>query len=232
MNASHSTYSSVRRSLHPSFSTAAVGENVSLRPKPSEGSLDLLTLLRILSFHNAKHISIPLMAGFHRGTPLGRGASFNVKEWPLPKDRAGYHLQIRDQIGSDEGRSLFEDVTNERWAAGTKGAYKLVSSTIYSELIRELRVLYHPALRDFVVRLAGLAWVAGPIPRGENVPQERPVIIVERAPHGSLHDFMQSKDWTSGQVSLKAKFRICVRVLRCITVGTPKRRPTITAFVD
>jgi hypothetical protein len=223
MSASYNAYSSVRRSLQPSSAAdEAVSENRALRPKASKGSLDLLLLLQVLSFHKAKHLSITLLEGFHRGIALGEGASFNVKEFPLPIDGALHHLRIRDPSGGDKGDSHFEDITNERWATNTKGAYKSVSTPMYSELVRELRVLCHPPLQDFVVRLAGLAWITRPIPRGENAPEERPVIVVERAPRGSLHDFMQSDDWKSSRVSLKAKLRMCVRVLRCIAVSTPK----------
>ena len=237
MSASHNAYSSVRRSLRRSSRRSSstygpVGKDHALRPEASRESLDLLLLLQILSFHKAKHLSITLLEGFHRGNALGTGASFNVKEFPLPTEGVLHHLRIRDSPGDGKGDSHFEDITNERWATDTKGAYKSVSSTRYSDLVRELRVLCHPPLQDFVVRLAGLAWITRPIPRGESDPEERPVIVVERAPRGSLHDFMQSEDWTSGQVSLKAKFRVCVRVLRCIAVSKPKHLPSVMALVD
>lgn len=222
MNASYTTYSSVRRSLQPSIATnEPVSKNQALRSQASKESLDLLLLLQVLTFYKVKHLPISLLEGFHRGIALGKGASFNVKEFPLPTDGALHHLRIRDGYGGSEGDSHFEDITNERWATDTKGAYKSVSSNLYSELVRELRVLCHPPLQDFVVRLAGIAWIARPTPRGGSNPGERPVIIVERAPHGSLHDFMQSTVWTSSQVSLKAKLRVCVRVLRCIAVRNP-----------
>ena len=233
MSASHNAYSSVRRSLQPSSAAnEPISEDHALRPKTFRESLDLLLLLQVLSFHKAKHLSITLLEGFHRGIALGTGASFDVKEFPLPTDGALHNLRIRDIPGGGKRDSHFEDITNERWATDTKGAYKSVSSRMYSDLVRELRILCHPPLQDFVVRLAGLAWITGPIQRGENAPEERPVIVVERAPRGSLHDFMQSKDWTSSRVSLKAKFRMCVRVLRCIAVSMPKRHLSVTDFVD
>lgn len=233
MSASYKAYSSVRRSLQPSAATnESVSEDCILRPRASKGSLDLLLLLQLLSFHKAKHLSITLLEGFHRGIALGEGASFNVKEFPLPTNWALHHLRIRDPSGRGNEDSHFEDIANERWTAGTKGAYKSVSSTTYSELVRELRVLCHPPLQDFIVRLAGLAWITRPIPRGENALEEIPVIVVERAPRGSLHDFMQSADWKSSRVSLKAKLRICVRVLRCIAVSTPKHHLSRMNLVD
>lgn len=223
MSASNNTYSSVRRSLQHSFSARDLeDEDRNKCPKVPRVSPDLIQLLQVLSFHKVKHLSVPLLAGFHRGSALGNGASFNVKEFALPIDLASIPLPIRDLTDSGREDAYFKDFTNERWATQAKGAYKSVSSTVYLELIRELRVLCHPPLQDFVVRLAGLAWIARPTPKGENIPEEIPAIVVERAPRGSLHDFMQSEDWISSRVSLKAKFRICVRVLRCIAVGVPK----------
>lgn len=229
MSASYSVYSSVRRSLQPSSAVGPVSEVEASRSKASQGSLDLLLLLQVLSFYGVKHLSISLLEGFHRGTALGKGASFNVKEFPLPTDEALHHLRIRDRYGGRERDAHFEDITNERWAANTTGAYKSVPSTFYSEIVRELRVLCHVPLQDFVVRLAGMAWTARPTPRGTNVPEESPVTVVERAPHGSLQEFMQSQGWKSSQVSLKAKVRICVRVLRCIAVSEPEHCMLVTS---
>ena len=221
MSASYSPYSSVRRSRELSSATnESFSEDRTFRLQASKGSLDLLLLLQVLSFHKVKHLSITLLEGFHRGVALGEGASFNVKEFTLPTDGVLHHLRIRDPSEGGKKDSHFEDIANERWATDTKGAYKSVSSSMYSELVRELRVLCHPPLQDFVVRLAGLAWISRPIPKGKSAPEERPFVVVERAPRGSLHDFMQSTDWTSSRVSLKAKLRICVRVLRCIAVST------------
>ena len=220
MSGSNNAYSSVRRSLQLSNSTDRPNsEHRALHPKVSQESLDLLLLFQVLSFHKAKHLSITLLEGFHRGIALGTGASFNVQEFPLPTDNALHNLRIRDITGRGNAYSPFEDITNERWATDTKCAYKSVSTRAYSDLIRELRILCHPPLQDFVVRLAGLAWISLPTRIGEDAPEESPVIVVERAPRGSLHDFMQSEDWTSSRVSLKAKLRICVRVLRCIAVS-------------
>ena len=233
MESSSAAYSSVRRSLQPDISTCeASGEDRNSRPKVSKRSRDLLLLLQVLSFYKAQHLSIPLLAGFHRGTALGSGASFNVKEFPLPIDGALHHLRIRDPTDGNKETSYIEDITNERWATDTKGAFKSASSTAYSELVQELRVLCHPPLRDYVVRLAGVAWVARPTPRGGSRPKEQPVIVVEMAPRGSLYDFMLSEEWTSSRISLKAKFRICVRVLRCIAVSTPKDCICMTNAID
>ena len=220
MSASNNAYSSVRRSLQ--LSSLAEGPSSgyrTLRLKTSEESLDLLLLLQVVSFHKAKHLSISLLEGFHRGVALGTGASFNVQEFPLPADGALHNLRIRDLPGRGNADPHFKDITDERWATDTTGAYKSVSTRLYSDLIRELRILCHPPLQDFVVRLAGLAWISTPARIGEELPEENPVIVVERAPRGSLHDFMQSQDWTSSRVSLKAKLRICVRALRCIAVS-------------
>lgn len=211
-------YSSVRRSRRRSTSNTAIRGAQTRRLKSSERLPDLLILLLILSFHKARHLSVTLLEGFHQGIALGNGASFNVKEFPLPAEGGLHHLRIRDPAEVGKADSYFEDITNERWAANTKGAYKSVPSARYSELIRELRILCHPPLQDFVVRLAGLAWITRPIPRNGSVLEETPVVVVERAPGGSLLDFMESEDWKSSRVSLKAKLRICVRVLRCITV--------------
>lgn len=174
MSASYSAYSSVRRSLQlSSSSTRPISEDQALRSKASKDSLDLLLLLhQVLTFYKVKHLSISLLEGFPRGTALGKGASFSVKEFPLLTQEALHHLRIRDQYRGTERGIPFEDITNERWAANTKGAYKSVPSTFFSEIVRELRAFCHPPLQDFVVRLAGLAWVARPTPRGQKLPEE------------------------------------------------------------
>ena len=231
MSGSNNAYSSVRRSLQLSDSAdGTVSEGHTLRSKASKESLDLLQLLQILSFYKAKNLGISLLEGFHRGVALGTGASFNVQAFPLPTDSTLHNLRIRDPSGGGNGLSRFEDITNERWVTDTQGAYKSVSSRLYSDFIRELRILCHPPLQDFIVRLAGLAWITKPTSRGRSVPEESPVIIVERAPRGSLHEFMQSEHWTSNQISLKAKLRICVRVLRCIAVSTIVLLPNSDVF--
>ena len=233
MDTPYGGYSSVRRSLRQSPPTGNIdGEDQNTSVEVLNELPDLLLLLQILSFHKIKHLSIPLLEGFHRGTPLGNGASFSVKEFSLPRDKAFQHLTIRDLLDGGKGESYFEDITNEKWETQAKGAYKSVSSNVYLELIQELRVLCHPPLQDFVVRLAGIAWIARPTLRGQNAPQEIPNIVVERAPYGSLHDFMQSEVWTSRRVSLKAKFRICVRALRCIAVRPTMSDRSMKCFID
>lgn len=231
MSASNNAFSSVRRSLQLSNSTDGPNRaHHTLHPTVSEESLELLRLLQVLSFHKAKHLSITLLEGFHRGVALGTGASFNVQEFPLPANGALHNLRIRDIAGRENAYSPFEDITNERWATDTTCAYKSVSTRLYADLVRELRILCHPPLQDFVVRLAGLAWISLPTRIGEDAPEESPVIVVERAPRGSLYDFMQSKDWTSSRVSLRAKLRICVRVLRCIAVSISNSPPGYHEF--
>jgi hypothetical protein len=216
-------YSSIRRSARPSVRTEPQIDPATLPSQfnVSRESSSLLQLLQLLSYHEVKHRSVTLNEGFNRGAALGEGASYRVKESILPTDGFLHHLYLRNPPIGDVEVSTFEDAAEEKWTPDSRGAYKGTSD--YSTLIRELRILCHQPLyeKEYIVRLGGLAWVSNPVAQGDNLPQEKPIILVESAKRGSLLQFMRSDEWRQGSEgpSLRAKLRICMRVLRCITVS-------------
>lgn len=158
---------------------------------------------------------------------LGTGASFAVEGASLNISNALNHLRYRsiNTAGVQNG-AHFSDHTETKWAHNTEVAFKSSSrkATRVAELLVEQRVLCHPPLQKHpnIVRLLGITWTKDQ-PRdiselGEDL-MEWPLVAIERAPHGSLRDFLGSHVYNRVRTSLTAKLRLCVDVLKGITVS-------------
>ena len=129
---------------------------------------------------------------------LGAGGSFAVHEETLPvaslfSGRLRYrNFKVR---GSDQG-PMFQDHTQAQWNFGSSVAFK-TSNVDPDSIITELRVLCHEPLQNHpnIVHLIGIAWItdqsAQDTSNGSEV-LEWPAIVLEKAPYGSLQDFLIS----------------------------------------
>lgn len=158
---------------------------------------------------------------------LGRGASFAVEGASLNISNALNHLRYRSiDTARVQNGAHFNDHTETKWAYNTEVAFKASSrrATRVAEILIELRVLCHPPLQRHpnIVRLLGITWTKDQ-PRntselGEDL-MEWPMVAIERAPHGSLRDFLGSHVYNRVRSSLQAKLRLCVDVLKGIAVS-------------
>ena len=88
---------------------------------------------------------------------------------------------------------------------------KLFSTRAFQALTSEISVLGHPAIRyhQNVVRLEGICW---------DFPNEdeavRPVLVFEKARHGDLEKFSDSK--AGKDLSFKDRLKVCVNVANAI----------------
>lgn len=118
------------------------------------------------------------------------------------------------------------------------GAYKSLVYTddirrdqLMEDLVTELRIVCHPPLQRHpnIVHVLGFMWVrdqqifANVMELDEESeelgePREWPTVITEKAPYGSLHDFLRSKTYKDFRPSLRAKVQLCVDVLNGIEV--------------
>lgn len=157
---------------------------------------------------------------------LGKGASFAVEGASLNISNALNHLRYRSiETAGVQNGAHFSDHTETKWAHNAKVAFKSSSrkTTRVAEILVELRVLCHPPLQGHpnIVRLLGITWTKDQ-PRdisecGKEL-MEWPLVAIERAPHGSLRDFLGSHVYNQVRTSLEAKWRLCVDVLKGITV--------------
>jgi hypothetical protein len=199
----------------------------------------LLSILRILQFSKVHSLGVNASPMFNTRRLLGRGISFVVEEAALPLPSTtlvGFRqLNIPDITKNIE----FTDHTGTKWANTTQVAYKefaVDEMRLDSEFFRqrlkdttvELQVVCHAPLHNHpnIVRLLGIAWLRdqdlgtiGDGPQTPPYPLEWPTIVTERAPGGSLHNFLTSKTYNSSQVSLKVKWSLCLDVLYGVAVS-------------
>lgn len=227
-----------RRFQSDEYSTRG-GSNIS-------GSLDgtpitqpLLLILRLLSYYKIQLFSVGPSQTWNLRQTLGEGSTFSVDGANLPIWRGLSDLRYRNlDLKGPKEKFYFNDHTQTKWDHNTLVAYKVLVSNkdmdrsmIIVDMITELRVLCHPPLQNHpnIVRLLGVAWVREidlgstltPAPNQSAEDFEmcnRPTVVVERAPYGSLLDFLRSDEFRATRSSLVAKVYLCLDVLNGITV--------------
>ncbi|KAF2495498.1 kinase-like protein [Lophium mytilinum] len=191
-------------------------------------SQPLLLILRILSYHKIRLFSVNPNQRWNLRQALGDGSTFSVDGAELPIWDALAHLRYRNlDIKGPKEKFNFVDHTRISWQHTTLVAYKALvgrksmdRGMIMQDLITELRVLCHRPLQKHpnFVRLLGVAWISE-IDMGytdDAEPREWPTVVVEKAPHGSLLDFLSSEEFKTTRSSLMAKLNLCIDVLIAI----------------
>ena len=193
-----------------------------------------LDLFRLLRYYKIQIFSLEPDQRWNIRPELGRGAEFAVDEANLSISSTLSHLQYRNlDFKGPEEASNFVDHTGTSWSRDVPVAFKSAGNDRngLSELITELQVLSHPPLQQHphIVRLLGLVLVLEQNSRDlqpssvdrtveEWAPQEIPMLVVEKAPHASLRDFLTSDEFQRIPSSLKAKLSICIDVLNALQV--------------
>lgn len=191
---------------------------------------ELLDLLCVMGYHGVEHFVIPGTARWNKRRGLGEGSSFAVEEASLPLSTAVDSLSHRKPQGrlNHNQNWYFTDHTGIRWKADTRVAFKVPENDRKDlrDIIQEVRILCHPPLQNHpnIVSLLGIAWVrqakedSAHTEEG-NVQRDRPTVVIAHAPHGSLYDFVTSPAYRDQHVSLKAKLRLCMDVLKAMMVS-------------
>ena len=152
---------------------------------------------------------------------LGIGGSFAVHEATLPVSSVfSGRLRYRDfKVKSSSQGPIFQDHTLATWSYGSNVAFK-TSNVDPDSIITELRVLCHEPFQDHpnIVHLIGIAWITDHSSQGNTGRREVlewPAILLEKAPYGSLNDFLIA---SGSGISLKTKVLLCVEILKAIKV--------------
>jgi hypothetical protein len=246
-----SSYTERRR--HRVFESFLNNDNTSRMPTASRGTQgdQLILILGLLNLHKGTTFSVEQNQKWNLRRALGEGVSFKVTETDMPIWSALSHLRYRSLNLSGPGEKFhFVDHTNTSWDINTVVAYKSIAPRTrgMDSVLSELRVMYHPPLQRHpnIVSVLGVAWAmeletniessnsaVDLVPpfetSGQREPlQEWPSIVIERAPHSSLPDFLSTSK-LGVRISLRAKFRLCGDVLNAITVRF-LRRSTLQDF--
>lgn len=195
---------------------------------------DLLLVLRLMRKYGIHSFSVPQNLRWNRRHELGEGASFAVQEYNLPMWSAFQtHQRYRDlNVKGPNERFHFTDHANTTWNSSTRVAYKAVNrkSNHLKDVLSELRILCHPPLlsQENIACFLGVAWImqqktdalrSPTTPNSPTIIQEWPVLVLEKAKHGSLTQFMESKRSKSDRLSLNSKLRLCIDVLNGLCVS-------------
>ncbi|KAF2662019.1 kinase-like protein [Lophiostoma macrostomum CBS 122681] len=214
---------------------ASARDNFSRPPQPGNAHYptpDTLTILNLLSYFKIcifpadTHI-------FHYDTrQLGKGSTFRVQAASLPVWRARAHFRYRDPTFPRQGEKfLFTDHTQTKWKRSTIGAWKLLvhepdleesRDRLMGDLIKELRILSHPPLQlhPNIVHVLGFVWLQDrqfftDDPKSDFNDarlREWPTVVTERAPHGSLREFMSDPSHTVPP-TLRTKLLHCADII-------------------
>jgi hypothetical protein len=184
---------------------------------------EILPLLQLMGKYDIRHLAITPLQGYNLRESLGKGASFLVEEANLPISESLSHLRYRDmRVGGIDGKD-FIDHTKTAWRSDSRVAYKTLRESRHRRrnlgaVISDLQVLCHPPLKDYIVRLAGVAWTLDTSSE-DNKPVEWPIVVTEKAPLGSIRHFFRSHMANENSISLRTKLNMCVQVLRSIEVS-------------
>lgn len=200
---------------------------------------NILHILRLLSHHKIRVFPTDLLSTQEVREQLGQGSTFHVYASELPIWRALARFQYRNPTFPRRGeRFHFIDHTETRWNRATKGAYKTLlydentrRDQLLADLIVELRILCHPPLQRHpnIIHVLGFVWIRDEqffananelVEQSEEFgePREWPTIVAEKAPHGSLRDFLGSGEYGNVPSSLRAKVLLCADVLNGLVV--------------
>jgi hypothetical protein len=199
----------------------------------------------LLSLHKGTIFSVEQNQKWNLRRALGKGISFKVTETDMPIWSALSHLRYRSLNLRGPGEKFhFVDHTNTSWDINTIVAYKSTAPQTkrMDSILSELRVMYHPPLQRHpnIVSVLGVTWAmeletdiessnsaVDLVPpfetSGQREPlQEWPSIVIERAPHNCLSDFLSTSK-LGVRISLSAKLRLCGDILNAITVRFNRR---------
>lgn len=135
---------------------------------------------------------------------LGSGISFAVEEPPLSQPSTILQRPYRCRnVTNALQTEVFTDLRGMAWAENSRVAHKKGSKPIHlGDTFKKLRVLCHGPLVEHpnIVRLPGVAWSVDQDAEESNSaqdpdsgkPLECPILLTERAPHGSLDQFLRS----------------------------------------
>ena len=194
-----------------------------------------------MGYHGVEHFSIPITPLWNKRQGLGDGTSYIVEEASLPLSGimgSINHHKPHGRLNLNQDW-YFTDHAGRRWNRQTRAAFKVPGSQESSpeskesndidllNIIQELRILCHPPLNNHpnIVSLLGIAWIIQP-KQGDTRSDEdssqrdRPTVVIESAPLGSLHDFVQTRSYREQHVSLKTKLSLCIDILRAMLVSS------------
>lgn len=187
-----------------------------------------LVLLRLLAYHKIRTLvvepDVDSNEKWNLRESLGHGGSFLVQEANLPISSITSRLRYRDfKIKGPKAGPYFQDHTQTMWSYDSTVAFK-IGEKHPDSLITELRILCHEPFQNHpnIVRLIGIAWITNQ--QSQDIHDagkilEWPAILLEKAPHGSLNDFLTtSKLASEPRISLKTKVSLCLAVLKAIKV--------------
>jgi hypothetical protein len=194
----------------------------------------LLLCLRLVAYHNVSIFSVRRGRKWNTREDLGKGISFAVEQADLPVREAVSDLQYYD-ITKGRRDGFFTDHAGIKWSYDTVVAYKGLAAVgqrdkdhIFSDVLKELRVLCHTPLRRHpnIARFIGLAWIREEDIASEVIAEELgaegsrelPILITEKAELGTLGDFVHYQERCRRRISLLAKARFLCDVLEAISV--------------
>lgn len=216
--------SQTRRSLysHESYQpiTQLSGDDSANHPSASYRESLLLSIIGVV-----RHQKIPqlfMKRSLRESVRLGSGASFAVEEALLRISSTILQRPYRCRNATNVFQTRFTDPRGMPWAENSSVAHKKSSKpTNLDETFNELRVLCHGPLLDHpnIVRLLGVAWyIDQDAEESDSAPGldstkslDSPVLLTEKAPHGSLDQFLSSD--TRRRISLRTKMKLCLDVL-------------------
>jgi hypothetical protein len=198
-----------------------------------------LLIVRLLADHRIQVFPSDTHIAQYDREKLGDGSTFTVEASTLPIWQSRAHFRYRDPTFQRQGdRFHFVDHTQTSWDHTTIGAYKTIKyrqdhdrEQLMKDLLLELRILSHIPLQRHsnIIHVLGFAWIQDlqffenvPELRGaekEDEPREWPVVVTQKAPHGSLRTFMKSEKFRTVLPSLRTKLSLCADILNGLVVS-------------
>ena len=212
------------------LSQREVTSNNRYQPTEPQPYHPVLDLFRLLQHYKVQIFSIDPDERWNIRPELGKGVSFLVEEANLTISSRLSNFQYRSL--EVKGPSLdFIDHTNTAWDREVPVAFKSVANAHRrrSDLTTEIRVLCHLPLQRHpnITKLLGVAFVMEQDTKANQDPlsdqtildresEELPMLVIERAPHGSLSTFLRSTEFRRTPSSLRVKMGLCIDVLNSI----------------
>jgi hypothetical protein len=193
-----------------------------------------LFILRLVSLNQIMTFPLDPTSSWNLRGSLGWGSSFLVEEAQVSRSREIYIPYRNTNLLGQDGLFHFTDHTGLKWTYETPFAFKLPNfgpardngvSAVIRSLATELRILCHPPIQAHpnIVRLVGVAWVNDEdidfyTATDRETERAWPIAVIEKADEGSVTALLSTRRYRNVQPTLLAKFKICIDVLRAISV--------------
>lgn len=176
---------------------------------PADFHADLLSFLAIAQYHKTDIWPISWDNGLRE---LGKGATGDVRQSLLGLDSHYAFKRFAKHRGHHAGGFREQDMLpNSVTSSGFESSHKL-----FTALISELVILSQPKVKEHphIVQIDAITFDIEHIVDSHDSIRFWPVLVLKKAPHGSLKKYMDSE---GQKLDLQARLDFCVQIASAIS---------------